>query len=97
MPDDVDILVTHGPPKAHLDYDGAGCEFLLAELWRVQPRLHVFGHIYSGYGQELVQYNGLQEAYEVVVISGGGVFKLGRILCELLWIFSVLRRNPVVA
>jgi Icc-related predicted phosphoesterase len=36
--------------------DGAGehvgCEALLAALERVRPRLHVFGHIHEGYGQE---------------------------------------------
>jgi hypothetical protein len=83
VPDDIDILVTHGPPKAHLDLTGLGCEFLLAELWRIQPRLHVFGHIHAGYGQELVQYDDLQRAYEAAVTAGGGCFKLGRVLYEL--------------
>jgi uncharacterized protein YutD len=27
-----DILVTHGPPRFHLDVDGFGDEFLLKEL-----------------------------------------------------------------
>jgi len=84
LPDDIDILVTHGPPKAHLDLGDLGCEFLLAELWRIQPRLHVFGHIHAGYGQEWVQYDGLQRAYEAASIAGGGCFKLGRVLYELI-------------
>jgi predicted phosphohydrolase len=87
VPDDVDILVTHGPPKAHLDHGGAGCDILVAELWRIQPRLHVFGHIHAGYGQELVQYNGLQEAYEAAAAAGGGMFKLGRVLFEFVMDF----------
>ena len=84
LPDDIDILVTHRPPIAHLDFGGLGCEFLLAELWRIQPRLHVFGHIHAGYGQEWVQYNSLQRAYEAAATAGGGCFKLGRILYELI-------------
>ncbi|KAK8092839.1 Metallo-dependent phosphatase-like protein [Apiospora kogelbergensis] len=36
VPDDVDILVTHGPPRGHLDADGhSGCDDLLREVWRV--------------------------------------------------------------
>ena len=54
----VDILVTHGPPHGILDKVGeddggfrlTGCESLLTQLGRVQPRLHCFGHIHEGYG-----------------------------------------------
>lgn len=57
VPDDTDILVTHNPPKWHLDIPsngGLGCEHELKEVWRVKPTLHVFGHIHSGHGQEYV-------------------------------------------
>lgn len=57
IPDDVDILVTHNPPKWHLDIaqnGGLGCEHELKEVWRVKPTLHVFGHIHSGHGMEYV-------------------------------------------
>ncbi|KAK5082231.1 hypothetical protein LTR05_007375 [Lithohypha guttulata] len=57
IPDDVDILVTHNPPKWHLDIaqnGGLGCEHELKEVWRVKPTLHVMGHIHSGYGKEYV-------------------------------------------
>ena len=65
VPEDVDILVTHTPPKWHLDLPvGLGCEFLLGELWRVRPRLHVFGHVHGGRGQERVQWDAAQQAYE---------------------------------
>ncbi|MCB9733701.1 MAG: metallophosphatase domain-containing protein [Deltaproteobacteria bacterium] len=55
IPDDTDVLVTHGPPSGHGDrcFDGrrVGCEALLAAVRdRVRPRLHVFGHIHEGYG-----------------------------------------------
>jgi predicted phosphohydrolase len=55
IPADCDILVTHGPPLGHGDRtaggDLAGCEELLAAIQRVQPALHVFGHIHEGYGE----------------------------------------------
>ena len=57
VPEDVDILITHNPPKWHLDIPengGLGCEHELKECWRVKPTLHVFGHIHSGYGKEYV-------------------------------------------
>lgn len=55
IPPATDVLITHGPPAGHGDLtvqgDRAGCADLLAALGRVQPRLHVFGHIHEGYGQ----------------------------------------------
>ena len=91
IPEDTDILVTHGPPKAHLDRGGLSCDFLLQEIWRVPPKLHVFGHIHAGYGREWVQYDALQRAYEVVVSTKGGFFNLLRVCSEL---FTNLLRGP---
>jgi Icc-related predicted phosphoesterase len=55
IPDGIDILVTHGPPKGILDrvHRGGevGCEELREALRRIRPRLHVFGHIHEAYGQ----------------------------------------------
>lgn len=76
VPDDTDILITHGPPSAHLDLLRLGCPGLLKELWRVRPTLHIFGHVHEGYGQEWVAFDGVQEAYERVVIAGGGLWCL---------------------
>lgn len=57
IPDDVDILVTHGPPKGVLDQQAPGrehlgCEMLAKTYDRIHPKLHVFGHIHGGYGTE---------------------------------------------
>ena len=52
-----DILLTHGPPKGHLDQGGKGCPQLLREIWRVRPRLVVFGHIHEGYEREHISYD----------------------------------------
>jgi Icc-related predicted phosphoesterase len=56
IPDDVDIVVTHGPPADVLDrtYDGlgVGCADLARVLaGRNRLKLHVFGHIHEAYGR----------------------------------------------
>jgi Icc-related predicted phosphoesterase len=55
IPDDVNILVTHGPPYGILDAAPgstyhAGCAELLAVVTRLRPRLHVFGHVHGAHG-----------------------------------------------
>lgn len=55
IPLDTRVLITHGPPKGVLDMtiagDNAGCEELFDVVThKVQPELHVFGHIHEGYG-----------------------------------------------
>lgn len=56
IPNDVDVLITHGPPQNILDkcHNGphAGCSLLLKRIQEIKPRLHVFGHIHEGYGRE---------------------------------------------
>lgn len=76
VPNDVDILVTHGPSRCHLDLLNLGCVHLIRELWRVKPKLHVFGHVHEGYGQEWLRFDGLQRAYEGVIVAAGGLFNL---------------------
>lgn len=62
IPSGTDILITHGPPFGILDQVSlssrgqgkdrrAGCVDLRNAVERIQPRLHVFGHIHEGYGQ----------------------------------------------
>ncbi|ROV96001.1 hypothetical protein VMCG_07996 [Cytospora schulzeri] len=82
IPDDIDILITHGPPRAHLDILRLGCPALLEELWRVRPRLHVFGHVHEGYGREWLNFDTLQEAYERTVVAGGGLWNGIRVVAE---------------
>lgn len=56
--DDVDVLLTHGPPQGILDrtFSGlaVGCADLTEALARVRPRVHVFGHIHEAYGTQEV-------------------------------------------
>jgi Icc-related predicted phosphoesterase len=62
IPDDVEILVTHGPPRGVLDrtVDGtrAGSRALASALPRLRSlRAHVFGHIHEGRGRDGVHHN----------------------------------------
>eukprot|EP00038_Savillea_parva_P016149 m.16144 g.16144 ORF g.16144 m.16144 type:complete len:300 (-) comp3356_c0_seq2:90-989(-) len=56
IPTETDVLITHGPPVGYGDLcvggnTHAGCVDLLREIeTRVQPHVHVFGHIHEGYG-----------------------------------------------
>lgn len=54
IPEDVDVLVTHGPPRNIGDRvaqgDRVGCSELQKRVFEVRPEYHVFGHIHEGYG-----------------------------------------------
>lgn len=57
IPDDTDVLITHGPPMSVLDRTEAGepvgCEELYARVSDMPDlELHVFGHIHEGGGQQ---------------------------------------------
>ena len=83
IPDDVDVLVTHNPPKWHLDIPangGLGCEWLLKEIWRVKPTLHVFGHVHAGHGRENVWWDKSQQMFEQVLERGFGTNRSYRLL-----------------
>jgi Icc-related predicted phosphoesterase len=54
IPNGIDVLITHGPPSGIGDDSGMnerrGCTELLAATQRVQPMLHLFGHIHQDGG-----------------------------------------------
>jgi len=78
IPDDTDVLITHGPPAGILDQTGddehAGCAELLAAVQRVAPRVHVFGHVHEGAGAETVD---ATRFYNVAVTGMGNRMKRG--------------------
>lgn len=70
-----DIIVTHGPPRHHLDrrdFHRAGCPYLSEEICRIRPRLHIFGHIHASYGREDIVLDGPQKIYEEVITGLAG-------------------------
>lgn len=58
IPNNTDILITHGPAFGTLDtvagrpWDNLGCELLAERIEVIKPKIHVCGHIHSGYGYE---------------------------------------------
>lgn len=55
IPDDTDVLVTHGPPMGILDRvgpDSVGCADLRFRVEKVAPKIHAFGHIHCAYGEK---------------------------------------------
>lgn len=56
VPDDVHVLITHGPPRRLFDYVPAddkhvGCLSIAGRLpFLKQLKVHIFGHIHEGYG-----------------------------------------------
>jgi Icc-related predicted phosphoesterase len=62
IPDDIDILITHGPPNGILDavsrgdwIENTGCEELIKRIEEIAAfgrlKIHAFGHIHCGYGE----------------------------------------------
>lgn len=59
IPEDTDVLITHGPPFGILDDasppdveipDHCGCEELTKFVEKIRPQIHIFGHIHISYG-----------------------------------------------
>lgn len=74
VPGGTDVLITHTPPAAHRDLR-LGCPALLREIWRLKPKLHVFGHIHSGHGREAVFFDPAQEAMERLRSGQNGLWR----------------------
>ncbi len=83
VPRHVDILLTHGPPKGHLDSQGRGCPQLLKEISRARPKLVIFGHIHGGRGRDQIRYDRVQEAYNQIMDGDGGLLSA---LLMLFWL-----------
>ena len=77
VPENTDILVTHGPPfgvldKSHPSTAHLGCEELANAVEQIKPRLHVFGHIHGGHGlstgkrTQFVNASVVNEAYRLI-------------------------------
>lgn len=85
IPTDVDIVITHTPPKGHCDGavkdDRSGCPALSQRLAVIKPLLHVCGHIHEARGIERVHWcpthsNSLVESVEYWQDPGSGNKKL---------------------
>ena len=55
IPEDTDILITHGPAWGFVDTvlgrnQHLGCELLAERIKTIRPKIHICGHIHSGNG-----------------------------------------------
>jgi len=55
IPNNTDILITHGPAYGYVDKvigrtENLGCELLTERIRELKPKIHVCGHIHTGYG-----------------------------------------------
>jgi predicted MPP superfamily phosphohydrolase len=79
IPDNTDILITHGPAQGILDTSGPpynqpnlGCELLMKRIKEIKPKIHVCGHIHGGNGYwfedgtHFINASILNERYEYV-------------------------------
>jgi len=72
IPDDIDILITHGPAWGILDdVEGRrgyhlGCELLAERIKQIKPKIHICGHIHSGYGH---YYDGHTHYFNAAVLN----------------------------
>lgn len=75
IPDDTNIVLTHGPMLYHCDRlisgINIGCEDLYHKLIEIKPNLHFCGHIHYGYGYQRINGDGysvnasnLDESYQ---------------------------------
>jgi Icc-related predicted phosphoesterase len=76
IPNDTDVLITHGPPLGILDYTpyggDVGCERMISKVLEIQPLIHVFGHVHSSYGHkyndttDFINASNLNDHYKLV-------------------------------
>jgi Icc-related predicted phosphoesterase len=76
IPEDTDIILTHGPVLGILDSttkaEHVGCEDLLNCVNKIKPRVHVCGHIHEAYGTveksgiKFINASVLNERYQLI-------------------------------
>lgn len=83
LPDDIDILITHGPPKGVLDLsvnragilEYCGCEALKSYILnRIKPKYHFFGHIHN--------YLDIINAGTMTLSGYDTIFSNGTVVCD---------------
>jgi Icc-related predicted phosphoesterase len=72
IPEGIDILITHGPAWGFLDdVEGnrnvhLGCELLAERIKQIKPKIHICGHIHTGYGHH---YDGHTHYFNAAVLN----------------------------
>ena len=78
IPDNIDVLITHGPPYKIMDFgpyskEYTGSRSLYNEVVdRIKPKIHCFGHIHNDYGiydhesgVKFINASNLDESYKI--------------------------------
>ena len=92
VPLHTDIILTHGPPRGHLDgFMKSGCAFLTQEVVRVRPRLVVYGHIHVGHGIEERVYDRVEKAYETISGQSTGWRSIVNMAWGVMWGYVIPR------
>jgi Icc-related predicted phosphoesterase len=84
IPEDTNIVVTHGPPAAILDLsynsknllEYCGCTALKKRMLNLEPRLHLFGHIHNC--QEIINAGYTKLSNYKTIFSNGSVVTDGK-------------------
>jgi len=99
IPDDTDILITHGPALGYLDTSGPpysiprlGCELLAKRIEEIKPKIHVCGHIHGGYGYK---FNGDTHFINASVLNEKYVYTDKPISCEWNSIDNTINFNHI--
>ena len=72
IPENTDILITHGPAFGYLDIPGGqttlrvGCEMLRERVDKIKPKIQVSGHIHGSYGH---YFNGHTHFFNASVLN----------------------------
>ena len=76
IPENTDLLITHGPVYGYLDQvineEHVGCKDLLERVKEIKPKVHVCGHVHESYGTikrggtQFINCSVLNEMYELV-------------------------------
>jgi Icc-related predicted phosphoesterase len=75
IPDNLDILLTHGPPYGILDSinpvypDPLGCMDLLQAIEEKRPRIHLFGHIHQIANSSKYTRAGATDFYNIAIMD----------------------------
>ena len=88
IPNDTNIIVTHGPPKGILDLtynmDGSlfrcGCNALKKKVLNIEPKFHLFGHIHNQ--KDIINAGTVKLSYKKTIFSNGSIvtdFEFGKI------------------
>lgn len=78
IPEDTNVLITHGPAKGRCDFvpghGHQGCEDLAETIRFIEPEYHLFGHIHESYGYYHDEFRGIKHLNGSMIDIVNGVY-----------------------